>query len=508
MTRSTLLTGALASACVPGPSVDPPATSAASSGESDATTDATTDAATGATTDPCGEQPSCSGASGRHLWSRRFPVHGSAWATGAAIDPSGNIVLHGTFGGGSLILGDITLTSTTDYTPWIAKFAPDGTPLWGRILGEYVPDMEGQGLVGTHDGNLVITDDGGVIMTGRCVDAIDFGDGPVLGAELDPFVVRLSADGDIAWGHRFSGIGDADFDPPGVFAAIGPDGDTWVAGTLFGSIDLGGETLVSAGHGDVLLIRFDAGGLPLWHAQLGNPGTQVVHGIAVDADRAPVVVGRLEGSLALGDVELASAGLGDVFVLKWTAAGGLAWARRFGENLDQTADSVAVVGDRIFISGTFERSLDLGGGPLYAGFNKWGWVAEPFLAAFDLEGAHQWSRRAVADDSGSLLGPILGAASPDALVGTGYLSAALEFGGTRLGDADGGFVAVYDAEDGDPRWLRGFANHVQWTGIQVVSTLRDARAVTAFVDGDLHDLGGGPLGQPGALSLYLAAYEP
>lgn len=571
MTRSIVFAGMLGSACVTGPYVDPLASGAEASGESTATIDPTTtgSASTGSTEPPpapecdpsatqhcysgpvgtegvgpckagtqtcdaagfwgacegevlpspenaCGQRPSCAAPCGQHLWSRRFPATMSTWVTGAAIDPSGNIVLHGTFGGAveiggipaTIELGDITLTATTDYTPWIAKFAPDGTPMWGRILGEDIPDMYGQSLIGTHDGNIVITDDGGVIMTGRCVDAIDFGDGPILGTELDPFVVRLSAAGDVEWGHRFAGLGEAAYDPPGMFAAAGADGDTWVAGTLFGSIDLGGETLVSTGYGDVLLIRFDAAGQPEWHRQLGNPGMQVVGGIAVDGDGAPIVVGHLEGSLTVENVELISAGLGDVFVIKWTAAGTLAWARRFGENRDQSAGSVAVVGDRMFISGTFEKEIDLGGGPLNAGFDEWGWVAQPFLAAFDAEGTHQWSRRAVADDTGYLAGPLIGGVSSDFIVGTGYISADLDFGGTRFGDADGGFVAVFDAEDGGPRWLRGFANHVQWTGIQVVSTLRDQRLVTAFVDGELHDLGGGPLGEPGALSLYLAAYQP
>ncbi len=404
---------------------------------------------------------------------------------------------------------DITLTSPADYAPWVAKFAPDGTPLWARVLIDAVPVGFGTSLASTRDGNVLLTDDGGVIVTGRCIDALDVGDDLVPGTPFDPFVVRLSAaDGAVEWGHRFVGLGEAAYDPPGMFAAAGPGGDTWVAGTLFGALELGGQTLESAGYGDVLLIRFDPAGQPVWHAQLGNAGMQSVGALASGPDGAPVAVGRLEGSLTVEGVELASAGLGDVFVLRWTPTGALAWAQRFGENLDQAAESVAIAGDRIFIAGTFQKAIDLGGGSLHAGFDEWGWIAQPFLAAFDLTGAHQWSRRFDVGADRRTSTPWFGAASPQFLVGSGWLGPGAEIDSTHFGDPDGAYLAVLDSAGGGPRWLRGVTNVVTWKGLQLGATMRDGRLIAAFVDSDLHDLGGGPLGQTGALSLYLAAYRP
>jgi hypothetical protein len=76
---------------------------------------------------------------GSHQWSRTIAGSASSYASDAAVDGSGNIVIAGGFSGfgASLNFGVVVMTSRGPMDAFAAKYQPDGTIVWAvRIGGE------------------------------------------------------------------------------------------------------------------------------------------------------------------------------------------------------------------------------------------------------------------------------------------------------------------------------------------------------------------------------------
>ena len=84
-------------------------------------------------------------------------------------------------------------------------------------------------------------------------------------------------------------------------------------------------------------------------------------------------------------------GPSDIFVVKYSSSGAYMWDKTFGSASSQdAAAAVAVDGsDNIILTGGFQNTVDLGGGPLTSAGNS-----DIFLAKYAANGTHVWSRRA------------------------------------------------------------------------------------------------------------------
>ena len=89
-------------------------------------------------------------------------------------------------------------------------------------------------------------------------------------------------------------------------------------------------------------------------------------GVAVDGAGDVVVVGYLQNAVDLGTGLLRSAGYGDLFVAKYSGASGAAlWVRQAGSTMEDRAKGVAIDSSgNIVVTGAFQGTIDLGGGPL------------------------------------------------------------------------------------------------------------------------------------------------
>jgi len=113
----------------------------------------------------------------------------------------------------------------------------------------------------------------------------------------------------------------------------------------------------------------------------------------------------------------------------------------------ESVGAIAVAGDgSVFITGTFDETLDLGGGPLNAGGTP-----DIFLAKFTADGAHVWSQQfSGGGDSG---GTKLSVLSNGDLALGGNFTGSLVFGATTLNSA--GMNDVFVARlsgTGNPIW--------------------------------------------------------
>jgi hypothetical protein len=312
-------------------------------------------------------------ASGNHLWSKSF-ANASVWEYQClAIDGAGNIILMGDFSD-TIDFGGGVLTSAGLTDIFLAKFDASGNHLWSKRFGDLFWEY---GLGVTVDG------DGNIILTGQFITTVDFGGGVLTCAGgSDMFLAKFGASGTHLWSQRF---GDADSEA-GYRVATDCAGNIAVTGYFDGTVDFGGGVLTSAGLGDIFLAKFDASGTHLWSQGFGDEFEQTVNGMAMECTGSIVVTGYFEGTVDFGGGVLTSAGMNDIFLAKFDAAGTHLWSQRFGDSSYQYSNGVAIDGaGNAIITGYFRGNVDFGGGTLTALYSN------VFIARFNASGSHLWS---------------------------------------------------------------------------------------------------------------------
>jgi hypothetical protein len=363
--------------------------------------------------------------SGAHLWSKRAGDPKAQSARAIAVDGAGNVLLTGTFAG-TIDFGGGALASAGGLDVFVAKLAPDGSVLWSERFGG-PGDEEPFGIA--------VADGGAVWITGRFGGTIDFGGGPLIAAGgTDIFAAKLDAAGAHLWSARF---GDGS-DQVARGIAVGTDGGPVITGDLAGSVDFGGGAQVAVGE-DAFVACFDASGAPSWSVSFGDAYQHSGRGVARAANGDVVVAGYFLGSMDLGGGPLVSAGLGDIFVTKRSAAGAYQWGARFGDASDQAGQSVAVdPGGNVLLTGYIAGAADFGGGPLASAGG-----ADAFIAKLDAGGGHVWSKRF--GDQGNQYGTAIATDPVGNVLAAGQFAGTIDFGGGPLVTADGldAFVAKF-----------------------------------------------------------------
>ena len=100
---------------------------------------------------------------------------------------------------------------------------------------------------------------------------------------------------------------------------------------------------------------------PTWQTavvpmQVGN-GSTIITATATDVSGNVYVTGSFVGTVQFGATTLIGAGGDDIFVAKWSpATAGFVWAQQAGGNNSDYAYSIAVSGNNIYITGTFNST--------------------------------------------------------------------------------------------------------------------------------------------------------
>jgi hypothetical protein len=162
-----------------------------------------------------------------------------------------------------------------------------------------------------------------------------------------------------------------------------------------------------------------------------------------------VAVGRFEGSLALGSVQLASGGLGDGFALSLAGDGAVAWGAALTGAADQDLTAVAIAGDgSIAVAGGASGPARLGEKSI-APSGQPGAIA----ARLDARGAPVWLAAIAATDY-AVPTSLAWTGEGDLLV-AGYFAGTLDPAGAAL-HAVGGmdvWVARLAGADGRVQWI-------------------------------------------------------
>jgi flagellar hook capping protein FlgD/beta-propeller repeat-containing protein len=253
--------------------------------------------------------------------------------------------------------------------------------------------------------------------------------------------------------------------------------------------------MVSAGGTDIFLAKYNASGTHLWSKRFGDVNLDSGYTVAADGLGNVLVSGYFAGTTNFGGGDLTSTGTHDAFVAKYNAGGAHQWSRRFGGTGTTETHAMAVDGSgNVALVGNFGGIVDFGGGNL----SSTGW--DMFVARYNANGGHQWSKRfwgesagIAADGAGNVF--VTGSFYPNAdFGGLGWVSA---------GSSDV-FIAKFDP-NGVHQWSQGFGGRSVDQGRAVAASPGNT---VVMVGGfaDTVDFGGGNIASVGGMDIFVARY--
>lgn len=287
------------------------------------------------------------GATGNHLWSRRFGDGGYQGGVSVSLDSTGNAAVAGVFNG-SLNFGAAgSLVATSALDAYVVMLdGTTGEPIWAT-------QVDGGGDQSARD--VVVDSEGNVLLSGVFSTEVRIGPvGPlpnsnISGATADMFVAKLDGGtGAPQWGRRLGGAADDQ-----VFRlASGGAGSAVISGRSNGDI------FVTQIAGD--------DGTPMWSRSYGAGGLDTGWSVAVDNAGNVWVAGAFEGIIDFdpgrdGWVR-SSAGGSDILILQFAPDGELRLAKGFPGLHWDGGDGLAVSGTGdVWVTGWFQDTVDFCG---------------------------------------------------------------------------------------------------------------------------------------------------
>jgi uncharacterized delta-60 repeat protein len=221
------------------------------------------------------------------------------------------------------------------YDAFVAKYTPDGTKAWTKLLGTLDHDIANALTAGA---------DGAIYVAGYTMGDLD---GQTNNGNYDAFVAKYNPDGTKAWTKL---LGTLDHDIAWALTA-GADGAIYVAGYTMGDLD--GQT--NNGNFDAFVAKYNPDGTKAWTKLLGTSGFDYARALTTGADGAVYVAGSTEGNLD-GQSKQGSV---DAFVAKYNPDGTKVWTKLLGTSVYDYADALtAGVDGAVYVAGNTGGNLD------------------------------------------------------------------------------------------------------------------------------------------------------
>ena len=254
--------------------------------------------------------------SGNVLWAKNAGGTLNDEAYCMDVDASGNIYLAGNFRSPAITFGTTTLTHAGNGDIFVMKYDAAGNALWAISAGK---SFNEQARSMTIDGS------GNVLVTGYYTDSLSFGVTMLTSAGInDAFVVKLDGNGNEMWAKSAGGPAlDV-----GRSIATDANGNVLVAGLYESTtLTLGTTNLTNAGLGDIFVAKYDGNGNLIWARRVGANFNEDAAGIVTDATGNIVVTGTYySNTLVFGAITINNAGSADILTLKYDSAGNPLWA--------------------------------------------------------------------------------------------------------------------------------------------------------------------------------------
>jgi FlgD Ig-like domain/Beta-propeller repeat len=428
-----------------------------------------------------------------HLWSEGFGGFSNDVGTAIGVDALGNVVVVGYFSQ-AMNLGGANLVSAGGFDIFVAKYDANGAHLWSQRFGGPGDD---KALAVALDGS------GNIFVTGYFNGTVNFGGGNLVTAwGNDMFLAKYNASGAHQWSQRFGGVSGEVGNAAGIAVAVDGSGNVLATGDFNGTANFGGGNFASAGNLDIFLAKYNANGVHQWSQHFGSFFDDSGAAVAVDGSGYIFMTGFFNHLVDFGGGAFDTGAGSDVFLAKYDANGVHQWSRSFGNAYDAHGTGLAVDGSgNVVVTGGFSGTVDFGGG----GIASAGFSTDIFLAKYNTNGVHQWSKRF---GGGNVdVGSAVAMDGSGNVVVTGSFENSVYFGG-NLGWSSAGasdmFIARFSA-GGVYQYSRAGGGAVDDFGNAVAVDGSGKAVVTGNYSGAA-DFGGASLAGSGANDIFIVKY--
>jgi hypothetical protein len=130
----------------------------------------------------------------------------------------------------------------------------------------------------------------------------------------------------------------------------------------------------------MFLVKYNSAGVLQWTKLMGTTEAEVGYDVAIDSSGNSYVTGFTAGTL-----DGTSAGMSDIFLVKYNSSGDKQWTRQLGANMHDYGYAVAVDSSgNAFVTGTTTGNLV---GSSFGGYN----TPDTFLVKYNSSGTKQWT---------------------------------------------------------------------------------------------------------------------
>lgn len=320
---------------------------------------------------------------GNVLWAKSAGGNTSDRASAIGIDGSGNIYVCGNYQSPTFNAGSFSITNAGTQNLFITKYDTNGNVIWLRSGGGNSYDAAKLSIAVDTSGNSYVT--------GSFMSSIaSFGSTSVSNSgNTDMFTVKYDTGGNAVWAGSTVGAADE----YGTSIAVDKNGNSYVSGYFSGpAITFGSINVTNTGVWDIFVVKYDAGGTPVWAKSQGGSGDDEANAIAVDGAGNVFVTGYyVSPSITFGTYTLTSVGYFKLFTVKYYASGTVAWAKTAaasggkGIATDESGNT--------FVSGYFYgNSISFGSITLLNDTTDSS--TDIFVVKYDVNGAEVWAKSA------------------------------------------------------------------------------------------------------------------
>ena len=339
---------------------------------------------------------------------------------------------------------------------------------------------------------------GNVAIGGWFEGTIDLGGGPFTTTDRSSiYIAKFDNDNRHLWSKH---IGDDDWPQQVTGIAFDSRGNVIVTGKFWNRADFGGGMMYSAGHHDIFVVKYDPNGDYLWGHRFGNRNYQTPQSITIDNTDNVIVSGYFWDDMVVGAATLNHVGGSDVFVIKITPNGQIAWGRAYsGSDVEWGKGVASDDSGNLVIGGWFKGTLQLGQAVLRSIGSR-----DAYIAKLDPNGKVLWYDRIGQEKTTH--GYDVACDSHGNVIFVGTHSAPVNFGGETL-ETHGTsmFVAKYDPS-GAHMWSRSDGDGDFQVANRVEVNERDEVFVMATLFGSI-ELGSRVYRSKGQGDILVAAYD-
>jgi hypothetical protein len=292
------------------------------------------------------------------------------------------------------------------------------------------------------------------------------------------------------------------------FVAIDAFGNTYLTGSFESpTLVFGSTTLTNvSGSGDIFLVKYDAAGNVVWAKRAGGTASDEALSVTVDASGNIYITGVFSSpSLIFGSTTLTNiSGSVDLFLAKYDAAGNVVWAKSAGGTGDDQAISVAAdASGNTYVAGLFASPSLVFGTTTLTNAGS----GDLFLVKYDATGNAVWAKSAGNIDVDEANAVAVDASGNVYLTGF-FSSNTLSFGSTTLTNvgSEDLFLAKYDAS-GNVVWAKSAGGLSYDRAISLALDAFGNTYITGWFYSSTLSFGSTTLTNAGGSDLFLAKYD-